>query len=58
MPIEMRVIVVGTRDFHIAHFLNFIHYRRFIRDLEIARPKEHDLIAKNKIPVISRNYAN
>jgi len=48
MPIERRVILVGTRDFHIAHFLNFIHYRRFIRDLEIARPKEHELFCKNQ----------
>jgi len=30
----------------------------FIRDMEIARPKEHDLNAKNKIPVMRRNYAN
>ena len=30
----------------------------FFRDLEIARPKEHDLSAKIKLPVISRNYAN
>ena len=58
MPIERRVIVVGTRDFHIAHFFNFIHYRRVIRDLEIARPNEHDLTAKNKLTVTRRNYAN
>ena len=48
MPIEMRVIVVGTRDFHIAHFFNFIAYQWFIRDLEIARPNEHDLFCKNQ----------
>ena len=30
----------------------------FIRDMEIARPKDYDLTVKNKLPVISRNYAN
>ena len=30
----------------------------FIRDMEIARPNEHDLTAKNKIPVMMRNYTN
>jgi len=30
----------------------------FIRDMEIARPNEHDLTAKNKLTVTRRNYAN
>ena len=39
-------------------FLILYTIEGFFRDLEIARPKINDLIAKNKIPVIRRNYAN